>query len=317
MLVFGAVQEMNILYCFDSNFWQMAAVSISTLLSTQSNSADLVIYCMVAPGTRGRGRIADIIKSHGAKLVWRTVRARENPFRRHDYSRWSPVIFYRIFACNIFPDVDKMLYLDSDTVIHDDLSAMYATDLGEYALGGVRDMARVDKSDSTAGNYVRGFKEKYLRHGLYINSGVLLLNMPRMRECMPQLLATDVPLKYPDQDILNAGLDGMILELPLRYNIIPETEIAPKFTQEMRAGALDNPAVHHFYAIKPYIHHPGYPQTYSEFFRACTPLGFYPEDFARTDARRARHRLRSSWSHIPGVRITRRGNIRLFGIFRL
>lgn len=309
---------MNVLYCFDSNFWRMAAVSISTLVKTQRSPEKLVIYCMVPPRTGGRRKIAQIVQASGARLVWRKIRS--NPFYRHDYSRWSPVIFYRIFACNVFPDIERMLYIDADTIIRDDLTEMYNTDLTGYVMGAVRDMARVENPDSISGTYVREFKEKYLpRASLYINSGVLLLNMPRMRERLPKMLSLDIPLKYPDQDILNAGLDGEILELPLRYNIIPETEIAPKFTPEIVAGATENAAIHHFYAIKPYYYNSDFPKTYSEYFRASDAIGFCPDDFIRVDMRRkrrAKQRL-SGRSHIPGIRFTRRGNIRMFGLFRI
>ncbi len=273
---------------------------------------------MVAPHTRGRRVIKKLVNEIGGRLVWRVVKRRENPYRGYDYSRWSPVIFYRLIASEVFPNVDKMLYIDSDTLIRDDLSELYNTNVSKYAMGAVRDMAPVEIMEHPTGKYVREFTEKYLKHGLYINSGVLLMNLKRFRALQSDLLAVSVPLKYPDQDILNVALDGKILELPLKYNVIPDLHIYPNaFSEAVRKESRQHPVISHCYATKPYVYDPR--EIYSVFYKTCVPLGFYPEDFVKADRKRQKKRFKyDSRTHIsPHLRLTRRGHLKLFGIMRV
>ena len=314
------MSEINVLYCFDNNFWRLAAVSITSLMNTQKKPENIVIHCMVAPHTHGMRKIRKIITGRGGKLVWRVIKPRENPYRGYEYSRWSPVIFYRLFAHRVFPHLEKILYLDSDTLIQDDLTQLYNTDVSKYALGAVRDMAPTEVADNPNGKYVREFIADYLKHGLYINSGVLLLNLPRMRECEQDLLNVRTPLKYPDQDILNVGLDGKIRELPLKNNFIPEMLVSSKFKKRDIDMAQRHATVHHFYAIKPYMYHPAFPKTYSEFYRVASQIGFYPEDFVSADIKRHQKKNKvkfDSSTNIPHLRIDKRGRLKLFGIFRV
>ena len=145
MLV-SVMASINVLYCFDTKFWHLAAVAMQSLLASCAPETKVNFYCMVAPGTKGRKKIQQIIDKHenGAGLTWREIKESENPFQSYEYSRWSPVIFYRCFAHRVFKDIDKLLYLDSDTLICRDLSGLFNTDIEDYVLGAVRDMAPVN-----------------------------------------------------------------------------------------------------------------------------------------------------------------------------
>lgn len=308
------MSEINVLYCFDTNFWKLAAVSISSLMQTQRPDTHVTLHCMVAPHTRGRRTIKKIVTTHGGHLVWHVVKRRESPYRTYDYSRWSPVIFYRLFAHRAFPNLDKILYIDSDTLVRDDLSTLYNTNISKYAMGAVRDMAPVEIPNDPNGIYVREFQEKYLKNKLYVNSGVLLLNLPKMHENETNLLKVKIPLTYPDQDILNVGLDGKILELPLKYNFVPEA-IKQNLNKTEYEEAEKHPVIWHFYAAKPYMYEYAKPDSYSTFYKTATPLGFYPEDFIKNDIKRIQKRRHKT--NIPYLRIDKRGHLRLFGVLRI
>lgn len=306
----------NVLYAFDTRFWKLAAVSIRSLMANRAPDTQYIVHCMVAPYTRGRRVIERVVRGFGGQLVWRVVRASENPFQTYDYSRWSPVIFYRLIAHKIFQKLDKILYLDSDTVITKDLSELYATDVSDFAMGAVRDMAPINNEKNPNGIYVRDFSTKYLDGGAYFNSGVLLLNLCQMRECGDAALQTDVPLKYPDQDIINVAFRGQIKMLPLRYNFVPGVEIDSVFTGADADTTVDSAAVMHFYAAKPYVYEYVPRVAYSAFYKNATALGFYPEDFIRLEIKRRKHIKESTRTVIPFVRLRQRG-LYLFGLWRL
>ncbi len=306
----------NVLYAFDTRFWKLAAVSIRSLMASRNKDTQYIVHCMVAPHTRGRRVIEHVVRRLGGRLVWRVVRASENPFQTYDYSRWSPVIFYRLIAHRIFPHLDKILYLDSDTVVNDDLSDLYATDVSGFVMGAVRDVAPINNPDNKNGIYVREFSEKYLDGGAYFNSGVLLLNLSQMREHGDAALQTNVPLKYPDQDIINVAFRGHIKMLPLRYNFVPGVEIDSVFTGADADTTVENAAIMHFYAAKPYVYEYVPRPAYSAFYKNATALGLYPEDFIKLEIKHHKRDKESTRTVIPFVRLRRRG-LYLFGLFKI
>ena len=312
MLVFN-MSEINILYAFDSRFWKLAATSMHSLLTNKKPDTKYTIYCMVAPHTSGKRQISKMISIFsGAGLVWHTVKKSENPFQSYDYSRWSPVIFYRLIAARIFPHIDKILYLDSDTLVCSDLSELFNTDISNYALGAVRDMAPTEDADNPNGKYVRDFSDTHLSGGPYFNSGVLLLNLKNMAKNEKLLLTVKVPLKYPDQDILNVALRDKIRPLALKYNFAPGVKISKNFTGRDRT-ADKNYTILHFYTIKPYYYQYIPHDIYTLFYKHCTALGIYPDDFIADENKHRRHNRQSPRTNIPFLRI-HNNTIRLFGI---
>lgn len=113
----------------------------------------------------------------------------------------------------MLPELDRVLYLDGDIIVHRDLSQLYTTELGNNLLAAVREIALAHS------DYPRqsGIAES-------INSGVMVMNLARMRDenCIGQFLRTkaEAPASwlYPDQDVLSVCCAGRIHFLPPRCN---------------------------------------------------------------------------------------------------
>ena len=284
-----------------------------SLLANKKPDTDITIYCMVAPHTNGKRQIQKMISGFSrAGLVWRVIKKSENPFQSYDYSRWSPVIFYRLIACSIFPNIDKLLYLDSDTLVCGDLSELFNTNISNYALGAVRDMAPTEDADNPNGKYVREFAENHLQNDAYFNSGILLINLKNMATNQQLLLDVKVPLKYPDQDILNVGLYKQIKPLALKYNFAPGVKISKNFTGRDRNADQDYKILH-FYTAKPYYYQYVPHDMYTMFYKHCTALNFYPDEFVADEQKHFCKQKQSTRTNIPFLRI-QNNTIRLFGI---
>lgn len=50
-------------------------------------------------------------------------------------------IFYRLFIPNLFPQYDKAVYLDADTIICTDIAKLYNTEIGDNMFASVPDMS--------------------------------------------------------------------------------------------------------------------------------------------------------------------------------
>lgn len=84
----------------------------------------------------------------------------------------SSTALYKFIIPELFPDLDKVLYIDGDTVINRDLEQLFSTDIEDVFVAAVGDPhAFVIKQ------HISGYNRKY-----YFNSGVMLLNLKKMRE---------------------------------------------------------------------------------------------------------------------------------------
>ena len=134
--------------------------------------------------------------------------------------RYPKQIYYRLAAPLLLPhDLDRVLYLDADTLILNPLRSLY-------------DMA-FDGNLFVACTHTRELLTKLNRLRLkskkavcYINSGVLLMNLPvlrlvlDMKQMSRYVRERKLPLFLPDQDILTALYgDRVKLVCAMRYNL--------------------------------------------------------------------------------------------------
>ena len=139
---------------------------------------------------------------------------------------FTPTIYYRIFLPEMFPQYDRAIYLDSDVIVLADIAKLFATDLGDNPIAACLDM-------STFGNPIlaRYFKDAIgVSTKQYFNSGVLLMDLKRLREeefCEHFLYLLnfyDFDTVAPDQDYLNAMLKGRVKYLDMKWNTMPTAE---------------------------------------------------------------------------------------------
>jgi lipopolysaccharide biosynthesis glycosyltransferase len=116
----------------------------------------------------------------------------------------SPYTLLRLFA-DLLPEIpDKLLYLDVDILFNRDIALLYNTDISRYEYAAARD------------HY-----GKYLLNPNYINAGVLLLNMKRIKKTGLFVKARNLiktkKLLFADQDaIYRSTLRKKML--PQRFN---------------------------------------------------------------------------------------------------
>lgn len=123
--------------------------------------------------------------------------------RLRDY--YSISIYYRLFIPSLFPAYNKVIYLDADVVLVDDISKLYFEDINDYLVGGIPD--EVIAGDKIFQDYTKYALD--LEPGRYFNSGVLLMNLDKFREEKIEEKFLYLLDKYnfdtvaPDQDYLN------------------------------------------------------------------------------------------------------------------
>ena len=146
---------------------------------------------------------------------------------RCDY--FTLTIYFRLFIPHLFPQFDKGIYIDSDVVVTDDLGKLFDIDLKDNYIGACNDLSIKDVPPLVqyTENAVGVKKEEY------INSGVLLMNLKKMRENDLEGHFLRLLDKYhfdtiaPDQDYLNAICNGKILYLEEYWDVMPNDKSTP------------------------------------------------------------------------------------------
>ncbi|MBQ8741359.1 MAG: glycosyltransferase family 8 protein [Clostridia bacterium] len=146
---------------------------------------------------------------------------------RCDY--FTLTIYFRLFIPAMFPQYDKGIYIDSDVVLTDDIAKLYDTDIGDNFIGACNDLSIADTPPLVAytENAIGVKKEEY------INSGVLLMNLKKMRECDFEGHFLNLLNTYhfdsiaPDQDYINAMCNGKIYYLDECWDAMPNDAKPP------------------------------------------------------------------------------------------
>ncbi len=162
---------------------------------------------------------------------------------------------YRLKAPSVLSHLDKVLYLDTDTMVRTDLRELFETPMDNVYMAGVPVVwAQIKKSDRN-----RWLKQSGIPGmDYYVNSGVLLMNLKAMREnnieekCLALVGKKEfAPLDPADQLILNYVCYGKIGFVPCRYNVTMSNIKHAKLMTALYSAkevreAFDNPAVIHW-----------------------------------------------------------------------
>lgn len=162
--------------------------------------------------------------------------------------------FYRLNAPSLFPQYDKIIYLDSDVIVEENINEYFSINIDDYYLAGVK---------AASYHAAKNGNAKYCReNGLpaidqYINAGVILLNLKALRRNGIErefIRRTQYGYRSQDQDIINGACYNHIKHIHYKYNcMITKYENVPEqllniFSKEEVLEAHNKPIIIHYAA---------------------------------------------------------------------
>lgn len=204
-------KEIPVFFSVDDNYMPFLAVALNSAIQNASNDKEykaIVLYKDVTSENRSRieklatdnFKIQFVPMESGLESITDSMANR----LRCDY--FTLTIYFRLFIADMFPEYDKAVYIDSDVVVAGDLADLYNIDINDNYIAACPDHSVVDIPELAL------YMEKAIgtsKHQ-YINSGVLLLNLKRLREEQFSRHFLELLNRYhfdciaPDQDYLNA-----------------------------------------------------------------------------------------------------------------
>lgn len=144
-------------------------------------------------------------------------------------SRYPKEIYYRIFAARYLPEtIDRILYLDPDLVINGSILPLYQLPMEEYYFAAA---SHVDSLRLL--HKVNELRLDMTEDSPYINSGVILMNLDRLRreqnydDVFSFIEKREEFLMLPDQDIISSLYGSKIYALDaFRYNMTERLYLA-------------------------------------------------------------------------------------------
>ncbi len=162
---------------------------------------------------------------------------------------FTSAMWYRTLLPDLLPGIERVLYLDVDTLALDSLEELWTTDLSASYVAAVGNVFQHNHLHRPAELGLPASQP-------YFNSGVLLINLElwrrdgcsqRVRECA---LRAGGRLEWPDQDALNLVLGPRCVALHPRWNCMNAVHLfeasADLFGREAVAEARSNPGIRHF-----------------------------------------------------------------------
>lgn len=209
------MRDNHIVYATDQNYVFLCAVSIASLLDNKNEDDRYIIHIL------SDGSVIDDDKALFERL--------EEIYDKcliviHDYAHdvldnaifvnpyYNKMTLYRLMLPDILSDVERCVYLDSDTMVCGDIGKLLDYDVTDYYLAAVKDCDITKVYYENVGN---------LDLTDYFNAGVLLMNLEKLRndkmidEFLPSL---DMHWFFNDQDILNKTCKDKVLYVDRKYN---------------------------------------------------------------------------------------------------
>lgn len=187
------------------------------------------------------------------------------------HMHFSRATFYRLIIDKLISDREKVLYIDCDTIVLDDVSKLFNIDLNGYTLGAVYDYImhamcnlNVPSIDFAGSLPAKEYLQNYVGLGdnwdKYFQAGIILFDLKKLRE----LNISSIMIKslldkrywFLDQDILNKYFIKNIKYLEPNWNTV-NCEINAGLTeiqQKELAHMFENPKIIHYagYEAKPW-----------------------------------------------------------------
>ncbi len=212
---------MNVAVTINDTYFYPLYIMLNTLFSRHEKTAVHVYLIHSRVSKRNLKRLERLCKKYGGSFTEIFVSEKEFS-EAPSFSYFTKEMYYRILVAKLLPEtLDRVLYLDPDMIVTDNLEEFYSMPLEDCFFAGIRDRLQ-DKEGSPYWKEL-GFTGK----NRYINSGVLLCNLTVLRkeqkvqDVFDMLRERGERLKFPDQDLINVLYEGRIAVVDDRYNLNP------------------------------------------------------------------------------------------------
>lgn len=218
-----------IFFACDDNFVKYTVVSMRSIMENASRNEKYIIHILHTDIREDMQNKIVAMSDESFEVRFENVMSyletvsEKLPIR--DY--YSKTTYYRMFIAEMFPEYDKAIYIDSDTVVLGDIAELYHHELGDKYVGAAHEQVMIQVD--TYGRYVE--EVMGIDRNNYFNAGLMLINCDQFRrnnilEKFVELLGVYTFVVTQDEDYLNLLCHNKVCFIEQQWNTEVFGEIA-------------------------------------------------------------------------------------------
>lgn len=210
---------MNVIYASDDGYAWLMGVSMVSLFENNRECKEINVYLFGDKISReNEEKLYQAAKQYDRNLEIIDVNMLKLPEKLYS-GRYPKSAFSRLFAFDLLPkDIDRVLYLDCDIIVDGSIEELYNHEMDDKIIWAVKDCVS------------KAYKQKIGIKGddVYINTGVMMMNLEKMRkfpmeECITEFVDQYAGvMDYADQEIINGIFQGEFGILPPQWNVMTQ-----------------------------------------------------------------------------------------------
>ena len=245
------MEPMNLLFVIDDGYVEQLKVTLFSIKQAMKDQS-MTVYLMQKQLLTKHAELEEYCQRLG--YLYHPIVVGDDVFKDAPTTdRYPDTIYYRLLAHEFLPeDLERILYLDADILCLNGFTDLYQMPMEEALYA-----AASHNSDRNILEFVNKLRlQNFEMESSYFNTGVLLLNLEKIRETVERQAILDYIAKnkailiLPDQDVLNGLYANRVLALPdeiynydARYSLLYQARSSNQWDLDW---VIDNTVFLHF-----------------------------------------------------------------------
>ena len=229
------VRNIPVVICSDDNYAHSLGALFNSIIKASNDECNYDVVILDNGLTkRNQRRLIDLSKiKDNFSIRFFNVHAFDEIKDAYIRPPFTVATYSRLFIPKLMRKYEKVLFIDTDTVVENDIAELFETDLKDNYVAAVQDIvmegfvkfgniAQSDAGIQTAGDYLKTTL-KMPRPEEYFQGGIMVFNINQMnKDEIFDKLMTELKGQsfwFLDQDIMNKVFFGRVTFLPLEWNV--------------------------------------------------------------------------------------------------
>ncbi|MBR5598561.1 MAG: glycosyltransferase family 8 protein [Alphaproteobacteria bacterium] len=249
----------NIAYMSDKKYLPYIMTSMYSLIKNKEKTSHYKIYVLAKDFDEEDVNKLKKLENEDVTITVKDIKEKDLNYTNLGRFKSYKMAMQKIFISSHLEDIDKILYIDGDTLIQKDLTRLYNEDVSSVYLAATK--------DGLMYQFPYHITEVELEwRGFYFNTGVMLLNLNKIRQDDIVSQAIDYfhshSEVFGDQDVFNVVVKDKVKSLSYNYNLNStffeekDAEFLSEFYGEKVYNTAkenyDNATILHFAGHKPW-----------------------------------------------------------------
>ncbi len=242
-------QVIPVVFATDNNYVPYCGVAISSLIANATSENLYEVYVLYDSISKVNILRLEMMSVKNVHIHCICIHDAISKLKVVEYNHLTIASAYRLVIPDVLPQYEKIIYLDSDIVVNDDVAKLFNINIGENIIGAVKGFYICEEEHFMYKHITEVLK---IDKEAFFNAGILILNNVAFREnnvkekCF-ELLSNRTDLIFMDQCALNIVCEGKVYFVPERWNY----EWLVLFSaNDVDAVVMENPAIIHYDGIE-------------------------------------------------------------------